>query len=325
MTTEENPLYDFAAVLAEHNLEISPISLETLWVNITRSCNQSCRHCHVDASPERTDLMSRATIDRCLALLAENHDINKLDITGGAPELHPDFDYLVIQARRLNKQVTVRHNLTVIADGNRKTGESKAYLPQLFAENRVEVLASLPHYEPEITDRIRGPGVFEKSIRSLRLLNDQGYGGSLDGRLLNIVYNHDGPLYPEDRANLEAKFKQELAARYQITFDRLFTVTNMPINRFRRYLQKTNVYDKYMRQLVAAFSREAAEGVACRRLISVNPEGQIYDCDFNQMLGLPITNGKPLDVYNFTRQALLKRRINFGAHCFGCTAGGGGS
>ena len=238
MTANENAAYDFPATLEEHGLNLRPISLETLWLNITRSCNQTCRHCHVDASPERTEMMPRATIDRCLELLAENDEIKKLDITGGAPELHPDFDHLVIRARRLNKQVTVRHNLTVIADGNPRTGESKAYLPEFFAENGVEVLASLPHYTPDITDSIRGAGVFEKSIRGLRLLNEQGYGSFAEGPALNLVYNHDGPLRPEDRANLEASFKRELASGYGVSFDRLFTVTNMPINRFRQRLRE---------------------------------------------------------------------------------------
>ena len=322
---EENRCYNFRAMLEHHNLILNPLSIETLWLNITRQCNQSCTHCHVNASPDRTEQMNRSVIDHCLEILARYDSFKNLDITGGAPELNPNFNYLVVRARKLNKHVTVRHNLTVTIDGNPQTGESKKYLPEFFAENQVEVLASLPHYEQDYTDHVRGPGVFEKSIHSIRLLNAQGYGKVQDGLILNLVSNHDGPLIPGDRASLEARFKQELMSKYGLTFNRLFAVTNMPINRFRLQLKQSGTYDEYLSQLMGAFNESAARDMVCRSLISVSYDGRIYDCDFNQMLGMQITNQEPMTVFNFDLEALMHRKINFASHCFGCTAGGGSS
>ncbi len=318
-------LNDFEEVLKEHELVLPPVAFETLWVNITNLCNQACTHCHLDASPKRNEQMDRVTIDRCLQILAESGSCLKLDITGGEPGLHPDFRYLVTEARKLNKNVTVRHNLTVIVDGNPVTGESMEYLPEFFAENSVEVLASLPHYEAEETDRVRGSGVFEKSIRSLRLLNEQGYGREEDGPALNLVYNYSGPLRPDDQAVMESEFRRELMAKYGISFNRLFTVTNMPINRFRRRLEKSGTYSEYMESLKETFSETAAQAVACRSLISVDYRGRIYDCDFNLALGLQAGEPEPLTVFNLDMPSILNRRIGFGSHCFGCTSGGGSS
>lgn len=321
--TEKNR-YDFQAVLAEHDLRLSPISIETLWVNVTRLCNQACTHCHVDASPARTEQMSRSTVDRCLEILGQYEACQNLDITGGSPELNPNFEYFVIEARKLKKHVIVRHNLTVIFDGNPQTGEKKGYLPEFFAEHQVEVLASLPHYKQDLTDSVRGPGVFNKSIEGIRRLNALGYGKEKTGLILNLVYNAGGPVSPKVRAELEARFKQELS-KYNLVFNKLYAVTNMPINRFRSQLQQSGTLDEYMDKLLAAFNPEAAREVVCRSLISVGYDGRIYDCDFNQMLGLQITGHEPLTVFNCDLEALIQRRILFGPHCFGCTAGGGSS
>jgi radical SAM/Cys-rich protein len=316
--------YDFHAVLAKHDLKLSPISIETLWVNVTRLCNQACRHCHVDASPRRTEQMERETVDRCLEILEQYKQIKNLDITGGAPELNPNFDYFVIEARKLNKHVVSRHNLTVIFDGNPQNGEHKENLPAFFAAHQVEVLASLPHYESYYTDRVRGRGVFQKSIEGLRLLNAEGYGKEGTGLILNLVYNSSGPVSRKQRTELEARFKEELL-RYGLIFNKLYAVTNMPVNRFRAQLQRSGTYDEYMDSLVKTFDPEAAKDVACRSLISVGYDGRIYDCDFNQMLDMQITNSRPLTVFDFDFDALIERKIRFATHCFGCTAGGGAS
>lgn len=317
--------YDFKAVLKKHDLNPSPISIGTLWVNVTRRCNQACVHCHVAASPSRTEEMSRTTIDRCLNVLASYDCLENLDITGGAPELNPHFCYFVIEARKLNRHVIVRHNLTVTADGDPGTGRKMAYLPDFFAENQVEILASLPHYSQNYTDEVRGQGVFEKSIEGIRRLNELGYGQPYTGLVLNLVYNCDGPLLPTDRVGLEERFRQELMSRYDLVFNRLFCVTNMPINRFGNRLKQSDNYVDYMDKLVSAFSPAAAMQVDCRSLVSVGYDGYLYDCDFNQMLDMKITEAEPLTIFNFDPETLLGREIRFGPHCFGCTAGGGGS
>jgi radical SAM/Cys-rich protein len=267
--------------------------------------------------------MSKATMDHCLKILADNESCNNLDITGGAPELNPDFHYLVNRARMLNKKVIVRHNLTVTLDGNPQTGEDKTYLPEYFADNRIEVLASLPYFNQEETDQVRGKGTFKKSIQSLRLLNEQGYGREGGELVLNLVYNHNGPLNSDDRTALEADFKRELQLKYGIYFNKLFTVTNMPINRFREKLKVADKYKEYMNRLKKSFSIEAIESLSCCSLVSIGCSGDLYDCDFNQALGVQIHESEPMTVYNFDIKTLLSRRIRFGPHCFGCTAGGG--
>lgn len=317
--------FDFTTTLDENNLELRPISVETLWVNITRRCNQTCTHCHVGASPDRREHMNRSVIDRCLEVLANNESIENLDITGGAPELHPDFEYLVSEARKLGKHVIVRHNLTVTFDGDPKTGANKEYLPDFFADSRVEVLASLPHYIPNHTDRIRGPGVFRKSLYSLRRLNALGYGQPGTDLILNIVHNFDGPLLPTQHAEIEERFRQRLFDRYGLVFNRLFSVTNMPINRYRNELENSGNYIGYLDRLVTEFSPSAAEQVVCRSIVSVGYDGRLYDCDFNQMLDMQIVSPEPLTIFNAELKALLARKIRFGSHCFGCTAGGGSS
>jgi len=268
--------------------------------------------------------MDRAIVDRCLEILREYKQIRNLDITGGAPELNPHYDYFVKEARKLDKHVVSRHNLTVIFDGNPKNGQRKEYLPEFFADNRVELLASLPHYESHYTDSVRGTGVFNKSIQGIRLLNKAGYGKADTGLILNLVYNAEGPISPQQRLELESRFRQELA-QYGLVFNKLYAVTNMPVNRFRTLLQNSGTYVEYMDGLVKNFDPQAARCVACRSLISVGYDGRIYDCDFNQMLGMQIINSKALTVFDFDFDILINRKIRFGSHCFGCTAGGGAS
>ncbi len=317
--------YDFDAMLQRHRLEIPPLSVTTLQVNVTRQCNQACRHCHVDASPRRTEHMDRKTIDRCLEILAGHDLIRTLDITGGAPELNAHFDHMVTTARQLGKHVMVRHNLTVTLDGHPETGESKRYLPRFYAEHGVEVVSSLPYYEEYFTDRQRGKGVFAKSVESMRLLNDLGYGMEGSGLVLDLVYNPVGTYLPAAQASLEADYKRNLKSKFGLHFNRLFTITNMPIHRFREELERTGKYGEYMDKLIGAFNPAAALGVMCRTLISVGYDGTIYDCDFNQMLDMPASGKKPLDIWHFNYDEVVARRIRVDSHCFGCTAGGGSS
>ena len=322
-------MIDFEEVLNENNLRLNPLSVRTLQVNITKLCNQACRHCHVDASPKRTEKMSSEGIDACLSLLRREPSIEVLDITGGAPELHPEFDRFVCEARTLHKSVIVRHNLTVTFDGNPQTGEEKKYLPKFFAEQGVEVVSSLPYFQEYYTDKQRGRGVFEKSIQGIRLLNEQGYGRDPNLRL-HLVYNPVGTFLPGPQASLEKQYKTELQDRFGLVFNSLFTITNMPIHRFQRQLEHLGQYEEYMEKLLGAFNPAAAEGVMCRSLISVSHDGKLYDCDFNQMLDLPIRaaldeNSRPMNIFTLEIGALMKRQIAFDRHCFGCTAGAGSS
>ena len=320
----DNSRYDFAARIEQHDLALTPLAVEILQVNLTKLCNQACRHCHVDSSPARTEALSRAGVEQLVEILRSHPQISALDVTGGAPELHPDFDWLVQQCSALGRTVMVRHNLTVTFDGNPQTGKDMHYLPAFFAEHRCEVVSSLPYYQEFFTDKQRGSGVFQKSIEGIRQLNALGYGQADSGLKLNLVYNPVGPYLPAPQPQLEADYKRELKQRFGLVFNNLFTITNMPINRFSLHLKKSGQYKEYMDKLLAAFNPGAAEGVMCRNLISVDHEGRIYDCDFNQMLDMPV-DGAVGSIFEFDYDKLLQRRIKFAAHCFGCTAGAGSS
>jgi len=318
--------YNFDNFIKHKSIDLTPISITNLQVNITKLCNQACVHCHVDASPKRKEQMDLDSVNKCLQILEENKEIVNLDLTGGAPELNPHFDYFVTEARKLNKHVMVRHNLTVTIDGNPITGESKMYLPKFYAENSIEVISSLPYYQEYFTDKQRGKGVFVKSIESIKMLNNVGY-GSEDPKLeLNLVYNPVGAFLPAEQSSLENDFKKELKDKYDITFNKLFTITNMPINRFKTQLKNLNAYHDYMNKLINSFNPIAAKGIMCRNLISVSYDGNLYDCDFNQMLDMNILKGnKIMSIHDFNFMELVKRNIRFDSHCFGCTAGGGSS
>jgi radical SAM/Cys-rich protein len=322
---QDDMRYPFLKVLEHQGLKLNPLSIETLQVNAGKFCNQACQHCHVDASPYRTEEMDRRTVDQCLKILKDHEAIKNLDITGGAPELNAHFDYFVTEAKKMGKHVMVRHNLTVTLDGHPRTKEPKLYLPEFFSRNQVEVICSLPYYQEYFTDKQRGKGVFAKSIESLRLLNAQGYGKEGSALILNLVYNPVGAFLPASQPSLEADFKRQLGQQFGIFFNRLYTITNMPIHRFKAQLDRLGVYEDYMTKLVNAFNPAAAQGVMCRSLLSVGYDGQLYDCDFNQMLEMQIENGLPMTVFNFDFEKLLDRRILFAAHCFGCTAGEGSS
>jgi radical SAM/Cys-rich protein len=322
----EKAKYNFGAELRRRGIELPPLAIDTLQVNISKICNQVCRHCHVDASPARTEKMSPEGIAKCLEILEKNPGITKLDITGGAPELHPDFKRFVEKAVALGKHVMVRHNLTVQLDPHPKTGESMEYLPKFFAKHRLEVISSLPYYQPFFTDSQRGQGVFGKSVEAMKRLNSLGYGVAGSGLLLNLVYNPVGPYLPAPQASLEADYRRELG-KFGLAFNSLYTITNMPINRFKLHLEKSGQLEAYMEKLVAAFNPAAAAGVMCRNLLSVSWDGRIYDCDFNQMLEMDAVDraGGALSIFSFDFDEALRRSIRFDTHCFGCTAGAGSS
>ena len=317
--------YGFAQRLAKESLELRPLSIDTLQVNVGKLCNQACLHCHVDAGPKRTEMLERHTAERVVEVIAGHPEIRNVDITGGAPELNANFRYLVEEARRLDRHVMVRHNLTVQFDPHPLSGESLEWLPEYFREHGCEVICSLPYYSPFFTDRQRGRGVFEKSIDGLCRLNEVGYGLEDSGLTLNLVYNPAGAFLPAPQESLEADYRRELSARFGISFNNLYTITNLPIHRFRHDLMRRGAYEEYMERLLAAFNPAAAEGVMCRTMISVDYDGTLSDCDFNQMLGIPLGGRTPRTIFDWDADAILHRRIVFADHCYGCTAGAGSS
>lgn len=287
-------------------------------INVGKFCNQTCHHCHVDAGPQRKEIMTRETAELCLRAL-EKTDILNVDITGGAPELNPNFRWLVERATTMGRHVMDRCNLSVLLL------PSQADLADFLAENRVEVIASLPYFREAQTDAQRGDGVFAKSIAALRKLNELGYGKPDSGLALNLVYNPVGAFLPPKQQALEAQFRHELDRRHGVVFNHLHTITNMPIRRFLDFLLASGNYEGYMRRLVSAFNPAAASGVMCRYTISVGWDGTLYDCDFNQMLDLPLGFGAPQHVRDFDAALLDQRRIVTCNHCYGCTAGAGSS
>ncbi len=287
-------------------------------INVGKLCNQTCRHCHVDAGPDRSEVMTRETAGMCVAALART-DIPTVDITGGAPELTPCFRYLVEESKRLGRHVMDRCNLTVLLL------PSQADLAQFLARHRVEIVASLPSYAASQTDAQRGAGVFGKSLEALRLLNSLGYGREGSGLVLNLVTNPVGAFLPPPQGPQENHFKERLAREHGVVFNRLYTITNMPISRFLEFLLDSGNYEGYMQRLVEAFNPAAAESVMCRYTLSVGWDGRLYDCDFNQMIELPLDNGYPAHIRDFDSRVLHTRRIVTGNHCYGCTAGAGSS
>ncbi|HHC72256.1 MAG TPA: radical SAM/Cys-rich domain protein [Thiotrichales bacterium] len=290
--------------------------LQTLQVNLGYRCNQQCLHCHVDAGPKRTEIMSRETVEEVLLCLERNR-IGTLDLTGGAPELNPHFRYLVGEARRLGVHVMDRCNLTVLCEPDHSD------LAAFLAEHRVEVFASLPCYLEENVDGQRGKGAYRGSIEGIRRLNAVGYGQGDTGRRLNLVYNPTGPFLPPPQCQLEADYRRELDTRFGIAFDRLLTITNMPIKRFGSMLLSRGEWDAYLGLLKEAHQEANLETVMCRSLVSVDWRGFLYDCDFNQMLGLPIAGGSHLR--DLRPGSLEGRPIAVADHCYGCTAGQGSS
>ena len=296
-------------------------AVDVMQVNLGRYCNLACIHCHVEAGPTRNEMMSRQNIDAVLRFLAST-EIPTLDITGGAPELHPDFDYLVESARKLGRHVMDRCNLTVIFE------PAKDYLPEFFKRQNVELVCSLPCYSEENVDKQRGKGTFDLSIRALQIFNQIGYGQPDSDLVLNLVYNPVGPHLPPPQDKLEQDYKRILNDQFGIVFNHLYCLSNMPITRYETHLRLRGEYDRYMELLADNFNAGTLNQVMCRYLISVGWEGSIYDCDFNQMLGLSLRDagGEALNIGSLTSlDQVLERSITIGDHCYACTAGSGSS
>ena len=305
----------FARKLADEQIELRHTRTEVLQINVGKVCNLTCNHCHVNAGPRRREIMTRETVERILEWLAQT-DIPTVDITGGAPEMNPDFRFLVEKARSMGRHVMDRCNLTILLEPGYEG------LAEFLAAHEVEIVASLPCYSIQNVDEQRGDGVFDGSIRALQLLNRLGYGSRLP---LHLVYNPNGDFLPGPQGELEADYQTELQKNFGIVFNRLFTITNMPIARFAAYLKKNQRLDAYMELLVANFNAKTVEGLMCRNTISVGWRGEVYDCDFNQMLDMQWTGQQPLYLWDIDPETVEGRDILTGEHCFGCTAGCGSS
>lgn len=310
----------FAEKLQRAGRSLSRRAVDTLQVNLGRYCNLACIHCHVESGPSRTEMMSRETIDAVLRFLAATK-IPTLDITGGAPELHRDFDYLVESAHGLGRHVMDRCNLTVIFE------PGKDYLPEFFKRHQVELICSLPCYSQENVDKQRGKGTFDLSIQALRRLNELGYGQADSNLVLNLVYNPVGPHLPPPQATLEQDYKRILGEQFGIVFHQLYCLTNMPITRYATHLKLRGEYDDYTEMLEYSFNTATLDQVMCRNLISIGWDGSIYDCDFNQMLDLRVRDraGKALNIASLALDQIFDRPITIGDHCYACTAGCGSS
>ena len=312
-------LKPFNKTIAESNLyPLTSTGVNTLQINVGRVCNQACRHCHVEAGPNRKEIMSRDTMELCLETL-KNSDIPTVDITGGAPEMNPNFRWFVEECCELGRHVMVRSNLTILMEPGYES------MPEFFAENHVEVIASLPYYLEQNTDSQRGKGVFQKSINALKRLNALGYWKDGTGLTLSLVFNPGGAFLPPSQKALETDYKREMQKRYGITFNNLLTITNLPIGRFLTYLNSSGNFEMYMNRLVSSFNPSAAANAMCRNILSVGWDGTLYDCDFNQMLGMAVNHGAPSHLKDFDLAKLEKRQIVTGIHCYGCTAGAGSS
>jgi radical SAM/Cys-rich protein len=310
----------FADTLAANSLLLYHTRTEVLQVNLGKLCNLTCMHCHVDAGPKRKEIMTRDTIDRIIDWFSHS-EIPTIDFTGGAPEMIPDFRYFIERAKRISppRHVIDRCNLTILLD--------RGYdgLAEFLARNKVEIIASMPCYTPENVNAQRGEGVFEASIKALQLLNSLGYG--IDhGLPLHLVYNPNGAFLPAPQEDLEADYKRELREHFGILFNNLYTITNLPIARFASYLRHNNKLDEYMQLLIENFNPATVEGLMCRNMINVSWTGEVFDCDFNQMLKLNWRRGdRRLYLWEINPAEVANRKIVTGEHCFGCTAGAGSS
>jgi radical SAM/Cys-rich protein len=290
--------------------------LKILQVNLGYQCNMACKHCHVSGGPERTEVMDHKTAKQVLKVLL-NNDLMTLDITGGAPELNPNFRMLVTEARKSGRLVIVRTNLTIFFE------EGMADLPEFYRDQQVELVASLPYYLEDGVDRVRGSGTFRKSIQALQKLKSLGYGRESSGLLLSLVYNPQGVYLAPDQHALESEYKRELQDQFGISFTRLYTFANMPIGRFKEFLVRNATLGKYMEKLAAAFNPLTLDGIMCRHLVNVGWDGRLFDCDFNQVLGIASSSDAPRHISDYEHGALSKRSIMVDDHCYGCTAGQG--
>ncbi len=311
----------FSRMLAKSgNAPLYPAAIDILQINIGYLCNLLCRHCHVNAGPERKEVMTEQTMQSCIDALSSNA-ITTVDITGGAPEMNPRFRWFVkaIRTKRPDIKIIVRSNLTLLT-GNPEYSD----LPELFKKLGVTIIASLPCHTRGGVDTMRGKGVFDRSIAALKLLNELGYGKE-GGPELNLVYNPTGPSLPEEQQHLEADYRKRLIEEHAILFSHLYTITNMPISRFLNDLLESGQYCNYMELLEKSYNPLSVTNLMCKKTISVGWDGRLYDCDFNQMLGLQVAASTPRHISEFNPEMLLKRPVILGQHCYGCTAGAGSS
>ena len=316
----DGALPTFKKKLQESNrYPLTTTPLEIFQINLGYMCNQVCAHCHVDAGPDRKEIMTKETMQLCLDKFKES-GAHTLDLTGGAPEMNPNFRWFVEEATKIGvKDFIVRSNLTIIRS-NKKYYD----LPEFFKKHNIHVVSSLPSYKRGATDRQRGNGVFDKSIKALQTLNDVGYGKEGSSLKLDLVYNPAGAFLPPVQEELEKDFKVALKEDFDISFNSLFAITNLPISRFLEYLIKSDNYEDYMDALIEAYNPTAVDGVMCKNTISISWDGNIFDCDFNQMLDLPVAcKSKTLETFNI--KELSSRDIMISQHCYGCTAGAGSS
>ena len=318
--SKEYSLVPFQQKLEESCLyPLKPTNISVFQINVGKMCNQVCRHCHVDAGPDRKEIMTTETMQQCLDVLAANPSLQTVDLTGGAPEMNPNFRWFVEEIKKLDRHIIVRCNLTIIR-ANKKYYD----LPEFYKKHNIEVVSSLPFYSKDRTDKQRGDGVFEDSIAALQMLNAVGYGLEGSELKLNLVYNPAGAFLPASQEALEKEFKAALKKDFGISFHNLFAITNLPISRFLDYLLQSGNYEKYMEKLIAAYNPVAAANVMCRNTISIGWNGYLYDCDFNQMLELKVAC-KSKHIKDYNNYHLQNRDIIIGQHCFGCTAGAGSS
>ncbi len=319
----EKTLLDFNESLKKTELyPLEATSVDTLQINLGKLCNQACQHCHVEAGPNRTEIMGRDIMMYCIDAFTKS-SLKFADLTGGAPEMNPYFKWFVERLYDFGAKVKVRSNLTIL------TEDGYEGMVDLFKENEVEVIASLPCYTENNVDAQRGDSVFEASIKALKKINKAGYGVEGSGLTLNLVFNPGGPSLPPSQAGLEADYKRELKKNFDITFNSLYALTNMPIGRYKNFLERSDSYLPYMEKLIEAYNGDAARGVMCRTAISVGYDGYLYDCDFNQMLELKCGEGTnevlPAHIKDFNQKVLEQREIVTRLHCYGCTAGSGSS
>jgi radical SAM/Cys-rich protein len=312
----------FSKILDEsENAPLSSTSIDILQINTGYVCNLLCRHCHVDAGPDRREVMTPQTMLHCLYAL-DNSSIKTVDITGGAPEMNPGFRWFIesIRTRVPDAKILVRSNLTLFT-ANGKYSD----LPDFLKQQRVTLIASLPCYTSTTVDNMRGHGVFDRSIEALKLLNNLGYGKKDSNLELNLLYNPDSPSLPREQLQLEKEFKKQLVEKHGVVFNHLYTITNMPISRFLNDLLESGQYCKYMSMLAKSYNSLAVKNLMCRTTVSVGWDGTLYDCDFNQMLQLPLDKRAPQHISSFNEEKLRNRLITVGQHCYGCTAGAGSS
>lgn len=305
----------FETMIKDPELKFTTGQLEVMQINVGKRCNLACKHCHVEAGPGRTEAMEKEVMEAVL-LVCREQQAATIDITGGAPEMNPDFEWLVEEACAICSHVIVRTNLVIL------TEEGYEHLPKFYADHKVEVVCSLPYYRAKEMDRVRGDGTFDKAIRVIRQLNELGYGKKPE-LVLNMVYNPSGAFFPPVQSAMEREYKAKLMADYGIVFNQLFTITNNPTGRFGAFLRRSGNLESYMEKLYASFNEATLPGLMCRYQMSVGYDGTVYDCDFNQAAELPARSGKT--IFDYVGIEYKKREICFGKHCYGCTAGQGSS